>query len=595
VPDHEPESQEEILAASEASLTPGDIPPEDEAFLHPDPETGPPAELLTLTDQELYDLLENTPAYPAQTPTSPPPGHPLGHSAQPPDQPAASTPPSPGNPRPRDGWPLGAGAAGAPAVLGAEGLERGFREGGVLDELPAGITLAGFADDACQRIGDLDDNSLIGVLRAWRRVTSWAQARELAMVAELARRRPADGTPPAAAPGQFPHQISEFAASEAGLALTLTAMAANNEFALAMDLTDRPAIAAALESGQIDLSRARIMISMICPLEPAHADAVEAAVLPQAPGLTTGELRAALQRAILAVDPDAARRRREEAQKDARVEHWADPEGTATLAGRYLPPAEVLAADKRLCAIAEAWKKQGAQGGMDLLRAHVYLALLLGHPITTPPPGLLLPADSPVQAPSSDPSGSPGSPSSPRQWADDSASGSGLSGAPGPSGDPAPQSASIPARGPDPSPGQAADPTTSEPGPAGSTASGPGAAGSTASGPGPAGLMPTGPHQPAVGVPLPPLTGQVNLTIPMVTLLGLADRPGEAAGYGPLHADIARRLADGMATNRTTRWGVIITNQDGQAMGYGSSVRARPLSTGGWKITLTTEPIAPYP
>jgi len=107
--------------------------------------------------------------------------------------------------------------------------------------------------------------------------------------------------------------------------------------------------------------------------------------------------------------------------------------------------------------------------------------------------------------------------------------------------------------------------------------------------------MPTGPHQPAVGVPLPPLTGQVNLTIPMVTLLGLADRPGEAAGYGPLHADIARRLADGMATNRTTRWGVIITNQDGQAMGYGSSVRARPLSTGGWKITLTTEPIAPYP
>jgi hypothetical protein len=81
----------------------------------------------------------------------------------------------------------------------------------------------------------------------------------------------------------------------------------------------------------------------------------------------------------------------------------------------------------------------------------------------------------------------------------------------------------------------------------------------------------------------------------MVTLLGLADRPGEEAGFGPLHAGTARRLADAMASNRRTRWGVIITNQDGRAMGWGGSARARPLSAGGWKITLTTEPIAPYP
>jgi hypothetical protein len=91
------------------------------------------------------------------------------------------------------------------------------------------------------------------------------------------------------------------------------------------------------------------------------------------------------------------------------------------------------------------------------------------------------------------------------------------------------------------------------------------------------------------------MTGEVNLTIPLVTLLGLADAPGEAGAYGPVHADVARFLADAMAAHRSTRWGVIVTSQDGRAMGYGGGIRARPVSAGGWKITLITEPIAPYP
>jgi hypothetical protein len=38
---------------------------------------------------------------------------------------------------------------------------------------------------------------------------------------------------------------------------------------------------------------------------------------------------------------------------------------------------------------------------------------------------------------------------------------------------------------------------------------------------------------------LPPLAGLIHLTLPITTLLELADRPGDAAGYGPLHADTA--------------------------------------------------------
>jgi hypothetical protein len=41
--------------------------------------------------------------------------------------------------------------------------------------------------------------------------------------------------------------------------------------------------------------------------------------------------------AVLAADPSAARRRKEAAQQDARVERWDEHAGTAALAGRDLP------------------------------------------------------------------------------------------------------------------------------------------------------------------------------------------------------------------------------------------------------------------
>ena len=39
------------------------------------------------------------------------------------------------------------------------------------------------------------------------------------------------------------------------------------------------------------------------------------------------------------------------------------------------------------------------------------------------------------------------------------------------------------------------------------------------------------------------MAAQINLTIPLATLLGLAERPGEAAGFGPIDADLARAIA----------------------------------------------------
>jgi hypothetical protein len=125
--------------------------------------------------------------------------------------------------------------------------------------------------------------------------------------------------------------------------------------------------------------------------------------------MTPGQLRAAVARAVLTADPDAARRDREERLAEARVECWTDPTGTASLVGRDLPSAQTLAADKRLGHIARAWKKQGAAAGLDLLRARAYLALLLGHDVDVAPADLL-PAGSAPTSPGDrpDPAGAAG-------------------------------------------------------------------------------------------------------------------------------------------------------------------------------------------
>ena len=294
-----------------------------------------------------------------------------------------------------EAWPAGFG----PRDRSGNGA--GFADGGVLDVLAAGLPLAGFAADAHDRLSQVSDDELIGVLRAWRRVASWAAASELAAVAELARRRPADGSPPAA-PERMPGQLSEFIPDEVAAALTLTGRAAQDEVALALDLAGPlAATGSALAAGRVDLAKAKIIAAGVATLTAAHAAAVQAAVLPDAPDLTTGQLRRAIARAVLAADPGAAIRQREEDLQHARVDCWPDPAGTASLAGYHLPAAAVLAADARLTRIARLWQQQGARGGMDLLRAWAYLALLLGHDTGAPPP-CLLPAAAPVATPGPD-------------------------------------------------------------------------------------------------------------------------------------------------------------------------------------------------
>lgn len=62
------------------------------------------------------------------------------------------------------------------------------------------------------------------------------------------------------------------------------------------------------------------------------------------------------------------------------------------------------------------------------------------------------------------------------------------------------------------------------------------------------------------------VTAQVRVTVPYTTLLGLAEHPGELAGYGPIPADVARRVAaDGT-------WRRILTDPpSGVVLDYGTT------------------------
>ena len=389
-----------------------------------------------------------------------------------------------------------------------------FGSGLVLDVMPGCPDLALLAGQAAgddDRYEGVSDDELIGVLSAWDRVEAHACARKLAAAAELIRRRPEPGCPPEG-PARMPAACGEFTAEELAYALAEHRGRAEDLLTLALTLeTKLPGTKAALRDGIVRLDKAWIIAAATALLDPGEARAAEAMVLGRAGRLTPGGLRAAIARAVIDVAPGKARKRREAAARDARVQQWAEDSSNAALMGRELPPAEVLAADQRITAWARQLRAAGLEGDMDVLRARAYLDLLLGKDSR---PGQDTTGGQDGGEPDDAGGGGPGGggPQDPRG-----------DGGPGPAG-------------PD--------------NPAGPPVGGPAASAA------PAGFA-----------------GRINLTIPLATLLGLADRPAEIGGIGPIDPALARDLAGAAAANPKTTWCVTVTDQDGHAIGHGC---ARP-------------------
>jgi hypothetical protein len=416
------------------------------------------------------------------------------------------------------------------------------------------------------------DDELIGVLRAWRRLESWCNAGLLQAIAELARRRPADRTPPAPR-GYFPEQLSEFIADEIAAALTLSGRAAGTFLDLSLDLAIRlPATARALHEGIIDHLKARLIADATQVLTDEDAREVEARILPRAGEQTLGQLRASVARAVLAVDPQAAIRRREEAQKDPRVSRWQEDAGTAALAGFGLPPADVLEADQRITARALALREAGLPGSLEELRARSYLDALLGQDST--PDQLSAPA-APNHSRAPTASDQPRAPRAPDQ---------------------APTPATSDQPGASAAPGQSRAPTVPDLSSAQSTPKQPSA--STAPDPPPApGATPTQPEPGHPRTALPAdrrLPARVNLTVPLLSHLGLTDEPGHVAGFGSVDPALARQLTTLAAADPASRFCITLTGPDGRAIGHGCIPGRPPDLTrpGSPSLTVTITPLA---
>jgi Domain of unknown function (DUF222) len=256
-----------------------------------------------------------------------------------------------------------------------------FATGMLFDVMPGRPELAGFADAAAgadDRFDGASDDEVLGVLCGWDRVEAHAAARKHAAVAELIRRRPAPGHA-LEGPARMPPAWDEFTANELGTVLAASRWDADRMLGLAHDLEVKlPGTKAAFLDGIVDQEKAGIIARAVAVLDPAEARAAEALVLERAGRLTPSGLRSAIVRAVIEVNPDKARKRRETAAREARVERWAEESGNAALAGRELPPAEVLAADQRITWWARQLKLAGLEGGLDELRAQAYMDLLLG-------------------------------------------------------------------------------------------------------------------------------------------------------------------------------------------------------------------------
>ena len=66
------------------------------------------------------------------------------------------------------------------------------------------------------------------------------------------------------------------------------------------------------------------------------------------------------------------------------------------------------------------------------------------------------------------------------------------------------------------------------------------------------------------------------LTIPLVTLLGLAAHPGDAHGLGAIDPALARQMAASAARNPRSTWCVTVTDEHGTPSGTAAPDQPRP-------------------
>jgi hypothetical protein len=241
-----------------------------------------------------------------------------------------------------------------------------------LAEMPPGPGLAAvLAGIDLSRLGGLD---CVEVMRAQHRQASHEQARQMVAMVEVALCGigPDDELPRMEAP-------DEWSADEIRAALSWTRSAADTQLSLAWDLTRRiPAVFAALDHGHIDVPKTKIFSEWTTGLSDEQARQICDELLPDAPTLTTGHLGERIKRLAIAIDPDWARKRYEEAVRERKIVGYRNADGTGNLCGYQLPADQVAAASAHMGELARKVKRAGDGRPIDHIRADLFLGMTEG-------------------------------------------------------------------------------------------------------------------------------------------------------------------------------------------------------------------------
>ena len=435
---------------------------------------------------------------------------------------------------------------GAPPVRDPR-LARFASDGGRDTPTPSG-RLALLADEVSgpeRRCPGATSDELFGLLRAWAAIESWAAGAKLGVITELIRRE--DALRNGGYHGDLPDEWSPSLRYELAAALACSTQSAETTAWLAWEQQARlSGVGTLLADGTLTFAKARTVVDTFKYLSDGDAARAETLILDQLAGKTYTQVLRLAEQAALTVDPELAARRREQAQrKDARVTLFREMSGTAGLSGRDLPPDEALAAMASVNARAEQYQHSGAFGdtGLDVLRAFAYLDLLngmtaegrIGCAEAQDEAAEAAEALAWAQARTARADADAGARKEPEADTDRPVGGHHGGDEPG---------------GVDPAQGDEPDVGGGSP-----RSDGPDA----------------GPGAPPAGQALrsrPP-----DLIVPLSTLLGLAERPGEIQGFGLLDPVLGRELAAAAIASPHTEVCVTVTSPEGYAIGHGC---ARP-------------------
>ena len=281
-----------------------------------------------------------------------------------PDEPQGS-----GLPREQDedGWDAVEGAQqGLYVTLPAEELTlEGFAEDGRADTMAPGpllaMVLGAVAGENGEGLAGLSDDQLIGFLSGTRRMESqmaWAKMAALAEFASRPRRQ-------------------DFAADEVASAFNLTWLSAAREIEYARTVTRRlPVTFAALAAGRVHPVHVKIIEEVTSILSEENAAIADVELAEAAQSKTYGELRRAATKLVLKLDPEAVRKRKEQARREARVRSFREESGNAGITGREMPSVEVLASMQHVEEHARALRDAGVPGTWEELKVRATLDLL---------------------------------------------------------------------------------------------------------------------------------------------------------------------------------------------------------------------------